>query len=64
MKKYTLDAAVSESYYQEMPDDWQEFLYKLGVSTDYEFLTSMGMEHDEAFHTAVAFASPQNENLH
>ena len=46
-----------------IPADWEELLFSLSLSYDYQILRAMGMDHEEAFHTAVGMCEPGSKEL-
>ena len=47
----------------EIPEDFQSVLDALSLRDDYELARSMGLGHEEAYHTVLAIKEPYSQAL-
>lgn len=47
----------------EIPEDFMSVLDALSLRDDYELARSMGLDHEEAYHTVLAIQEPYSQAL-
>jgi hypothetical protein len=47
----------------EIPEDFHSVLEALNLRDDYELARSMGLGHEEAYHTVLAIKEPYSQEL-